>query len=73
MDKEKMIEEIMNHLDHETKNDVVRMSVLMSQEEDKGKEVSHHCCNVYGKPGNEIINLLDMYTDMSAGRPDNEK
>lgn len=73
MNEEKMIEEIMRHLDHETQNDVVRMSVTMSPDEEKEKEVSHQCCHVYGKPGNEVINLLDMYTDMNAGKPDNEK
>lgn len=73
MNEDKMIEEIMRHLDHETQNDVVRMSVTMSPDEEKEKEVSHHCCHVYGKPGNEVINLLDMYTDMNAGKPDNEK
>lgn len=72
MDEEKMIEEIMRHLDHETEHDVVRMSVLMDPIGTAEKEVSHQCCNVYGKPGNEVINLLDMYTDMNAGKPDNE-
>lgn len=69
---ERLINEIMSHLDNETANNVVRMSVLMDEEAENAKEVSHACCSVYGKTGNEIINLLDMYTDMNAGRPDNE-
>lgn len=73
MDQEKMIEEIMRHLDGETKNGVVRMSVLMDPIGEKEKEVSRKCCNVYGKTGDEIIGLLDMYTDLNAGKPDNER
>lgn len=73
MDQEKMIEEIMKHLDSETENGVVRMSVLMDPIGEKEKEVSRKCCNVYGKTGDEIVGLLDMYTDLNAGRPDNER
>lgn len=73
MNEEKMIEEIMKHLDGETQKDVVRMSVLMDPIGTKEKVVSKKCCNVYGKTGEEVINLLDMYTDLNAGRPDNER
>lgn len=72
-DQEKMIEEIMKHLDGETENGVVRMSVLMDPIGEKAKEVSKKCCNIYGKTGDEIIGLLDMYTDLNAGKPDNER
>lgn len=72
MDQEKLIEEIMRHLDGETRMGVVRMSVEMDEEKKGGGEVSHKCCNMYGRPANETVGLLDCYTDMSAGRPDNE-
>ena len=46
MDNEKLIEDILNHLDQETQ---------------------------MGRPANETVGLLDCYTDMNAGRPDNER
>ncbi len=71
MEDERLIEEILQHLDSETRTGVVRMSVEM----DSGKtetEVSHKCCNMYGKPASETVGLLDCYTDRNAGSPDNE-
>ena len=73
MNEDKMIEEIMKHLDGETSNDVVRMSVIMDPIGTEEKVVSKKCCNVYGRTGDEVINLLDMYTDLNAGRPDYER
>lgn len=72
MNDEDMIAEIMNHLDSESKQGVYRMSVIMDESADQGKEVSKQCCNMYGRPASETVNLLDMYTDMNSGRPDNE-
>lgn len=72
MDQEKLIEEIMRHLDGETQMGVVRMSVEMDEEKEDGGEISHKCCHMYGRPASETVGLLDCYTDMSAGRPDNE-
>ena len=71
-DKE-MIEEIMRHLDTESKQGVYRMSITFdekSEESEEAKNVSHKCCNVYGRPASETVGLLDMYTDMNAGEPD---
>ncbi|MCM1261171.1 MAG: hypothetical protein NC313_00510 [Butyrivibrio sp.] len=73
MNEEDMIEEIMNHLDSESVNGVYRMSVLMDENSKKDKKVSKQCCNMYGRPAAETVGLLDMYTDMSAGKPDNER
>lgn len=67
---EKMIDEVLNHLDSELKQGVVRMSVTFDEGADVDKEVSHKCCNSYGKPSTETVGLLDMYTDMNAGEPD---
>ena len=72
MNEEEMIAEIMNHLDSESVQGVYRMSVLMDENADQPKEVSKQCCNMYGRPASETVGLLDMYTDMNAGRPDNE-
>lgn len=72
MNEEEMIAEIMNHLDAESKQGVYRMSVLMDQNAEEEKTVSKQCCNMYGRPASETVGLLDMYTDMNAGRPDNE-
>ena len=70
---EKLIEDILRHLDEETRMGVVRMSVEMDEEKSGGGEVSHKCCNMYGRPANETVGLLDCYTDTNAGRPDNER
>lgn len=73
MNDEEMIAEIMKHLDNESKQGVYRMSVLMDENSGQDKTVSKQCCNMYGRPAAETVNLLDMYTDMNAGRPDNER
>lgn len=73
MNEEEMINEIMRHLDQESKQGVYRMSVLMDENADEDKTVSRQCCNMYGRPASETVNLLDMYTDMNAGAPDNER
>ncbi|MCM1387312.1 MAG: hypothetical protein NC231_08300 [Bacillus sp. (in: Bacteria)] len=73
MKEEEMIAEIMNHLDTESVHGVYRMSVLMDESADEAKTVSKQCCNMYGRPASETVGLLDMYTDMNAGRPDNER
>ena len=70
MNEDEMIAEIMNHLDAESKQGVYRMSVLIDQDEE-AKTVSRQCCNMYGRPASETVGLLDMYTDMNAGKPDN--
>ena len=64
MENEKLIDEILNHLDRETQ---------MDEEKSAAGEVTHKCCNMYGRPANETVGLLDCYTDMNAGRPDNER
>ena len=71
MEEEKLIEDILKHLDQETRMGVVRMSVEMDEKKSAGGEVSHKCCNMYGRPASETVGLLDMYTDMNAGKPDN--
>ena len=64
---ERMIEEIMRHLDTESKQGVVRMSVTMDETAEEEKQVSHKCCHMYGRPANETVGMLDMYTDMAGG------
>lgn len=50
MEEEKLIEDILRHLDQETRMGVVRMSVEMDEEKSTGGQVSHKCCNMYGRP-----------------------
>jgi hypothetical protein len=69
---EEMIQDIMEHLDNELSKGAVRMSVIMDENAKEEKTVSHKCCNSYGRPSNETVGLLDMYTDMCAGRPDRD-
>lgn len=73
MKEDEMIAEIMKHLDAESQSGVYRMSVLMDENSGQDKTVSRQCCNVYGRPASETVGLLDMYTDMAAGKPDNER
>lgn len=73
MEQDKMIDDILRHLDAETQMGVTRMSVEMDSGKEGGREISHKCCNMYGRPANETVGLLDCYTDMNAGRPDNER
>lgn len=68
---EDMLEDIVKHLDSELEKGAVRMSVVMD-EESRGKEVSHKCCQSYGRPATETVGLLDMYTDRNAGEPDRQ-
>ncbi len=72
MKEEEMIEEIMQHLDGESKQGVCRMSVIVDEKAQEEKEISHQCCNMYGRPASETVALLDMYTDMNAGKPDRQ-
>lgn len=67
---EKMIDEILAHLDKEIALGAARMSVLFDDNTDEEKAVSHKCCMSYGRPATETVGLLDMYTDISAGKPD---
>lgn len=67
---EKMIDEILAHLDKEIALGAARMSVIFDDNTDKEKAVSHKCCMSYGRPATETVGLLDMYTDISAGKPD---
>lgn len=67
---EAMIEELLQHLDSEVGQGVYRMSVSFDEKEEEPKNVSHKCCNMYGRPASETVGLLDMYTDMNAGEPD---
>lgn len=69
---EDMIKEVLSHLDNELQKGVVRMSVTMDNMAEEGKTVSHKCCNSYGRPANETVGLLDMYTDRNAGKPDRD-
>ncbi len=69
---EAMIEELLQHLDSEFDQGVYRMSVSFDEKEEEPKNVSHKCCNMYGRPATETVGLLDMYTDISAGEPDRQ-
>lgn len=72
MTEENMIREVLSHLDGELQKEVVRMSVIMDDGAKEQKVVSHKCCNSYGRPANETVGLLDMYTDRNAGKPDRD-
>ena len=50
MAEERLIDDILKHLDSETKMGVMRMSVEMDEKSDKQVQVSHKCCRMYGPP-----------------------
>lgn len=68
----KMIDEVLKHLDSELAHGAARMSVIFDDSATEAKSVSHKCCNSYGRPATETVGLLDMYTDISAGASDRE-
>lgn len=70
MDEKEMIEEILKHLDKETDQGVVRMSVEIEEGAEEAKQVDHGCCHMYGRRASETVALLDMYTDVSRGEAD---
>lgn len=60
---EELLNSIISHLDGETKQGAVRMSVNYDENQKEAQKVSHACCNMYGRSAQETVNLLDMYTD----------
>lgn len=64
---DRMIEEVLKHLDSELSHGAARMSVIFDDTAEDAKTVSHKCCHSYGRPATETVGLLDMYTDISAG------
>lgn len=70
---EGMLEDILKHLDGELEKGAMRMSVIVDEKARVEKEVSHKCCNSYGRPATETVGLLDMYTDRNAGEPDRQE
>lgn len=66
MTQEEMIQDVLKHLDSETQFGAMRMTVETEAGQAGSKEVTHKCCKAYGRPANETVGLLDMYTDISA-------
>lgn len=61
---ERLIDEIIKHLDDETGIGAMRMSVTMDEGQQEASKVDHKCCREYGRPANETVGLLDMYSDI---------
>ena len=61
---DRLIEEIMNHLDKEVTGGSVRMSVEMDDTQEEYAKVSHKCCKGYGKDSTRVVGELDMYSDL---------
>ena len=61
---DKLIEEIMKHLDSEVTTGSMRMSVEMDDTQDEYSNVSHKCCKAYGTDSTVTVAKLDMYTDL---------
>ena len=61
---DKMIEEVMRHLDKETVGGASRMSVEFCDTQQEYAKVSHKCCKVYGRDATEVVAILDMCQDL---------
>lgn len=61
---DRLIDEIIKHLDDETGIGAMRMSVTMDEGQQEASKVDHKCCREYGRPANETVGLLDMYSDI---------
>ena len=70
MDENEMIDEILKHLDKETGQGVVRMSVQIDEDSKEANQIDHGCCHMYGRRASVTVGLLDMYTDVSHGDSD---
>lgn len=64
-EQERMIEEVLHHLDSESESGAWRMSVNFNELQEEDKLVDHKCCHMYGRPANEMVGLLDMCADMA--------
>lgn len=64
-EQEKMIEEVLRHLDHEMEIGALKMSVNFNELQEEEKLIDHKCCHMYGRPVNEVVGFLDMYSDSS--------
>lgn len=64
-EQEKMIEEVLRHLNHEMEIGALKMSVNFNELQEEEKLVDHKCCHMYGRPVNEVVGFLDMYSDSS--------
>lgn len=64
-EQERIIEEVLRHLDSEMEIGAMRMSVNVNELQEEEKLVDHKCCHIYGRPANEIVGFLDMYSDSS--------
>lgn len=61
--KDYLIDEIISHLDSETGLGAVRMSISVDETQEERSKTDRKCCHMYGRPANEIVGLLDMYSD----------
>lgn len=64
-EQEKMIEEVLRHLDHGMEIGALKMSVNFNELQEEEKLVDHKCCHMYGRPVSEVVGFLDMYSDSS--------
>lgn len=67
-EQEKMIEEVLRHLDHEMEIGALKMSVNFNELQEEEKLIDHKCCHMYGRPVSEVVGFLDMYSDSSMER-----
>lgn len=61
---DKLIEDIIRHLDSETNFGSMRMSVNIDEKQEEESKVNHKTHIEYGRPANETVGLLDMYSDI---------
>ncbi|MBO4291706.1 MAG: hypothetical protein J5898_07350 [Lachnospiraceae bacterium] len=62
--QDRLVDEILQHLDREVRQGAARMSVEMDDSQEEYAKVSHKCCKVYGKDATRMVGELDMYSDL---------
>ncbi len=62
--QDRLVDEILRHLDREVRQGAARMSVEMDDSQEEYAKVSHKCCKVYGKDATRMVGELDMYSDL---------
>ena len=62
--QDRLVDEILQHLDREVCQGAARMSVEMDDSQEEYAKVSHKCCKVYGKDATRMVGELDMYSDL---------
>ncbi len=72
MAEDERIESILAHLDKEVASGTMRMSVEVDEQREGEPLVSHRGSRIYGDDASRIVAKLDMYSDLTLKKDDEE-